>query len=76
MLFVMVRGRHRGLPLAIDRSILLPGEELMQRLDLEYGGREDLPAEGLQELVTSIEESGAQTEGTKSASSQQDLEAR
>ena len=76
MLFVMVRGRHRGLPLAIDRSILLPGEELMQRLDLEYGGREDLPAEDLQELITSIEESGAQTEGTKSASSQQDLEAR
>lgn len=76
MLFVMVRGRHRGLPLAIDRSILLPGEELMQRLDLEYGGREDLPAEDLQELVTNIEESGAQTEGTKSASSQQDLEAR
>jgi potassium uptake Trk family protein len=30
MLFVMVRGRHRGLPLAIDRSILLPGEELMK----------------------------------------------
>ncbi|KAF1943825.1 cation transporter, partial [Clathrospora elynae] len=24
MLFVMVRGRNRGLPLAIDRSILLP----------------------------------------------------
>lgn len=76
MLFVMVRGRHRGLPLAIDRSILLPGEELMQRLDLEYGGREDLPNEDLQELVTSIQESSAQTEGTKSASSQQDLEAR
>jgi potassium uptake Trk family protein len=76
MLFVMVRGRHRGLPLAIDRSILLPGEELMQRLDLEYGGREDLPNEDLQELVTSIQESSAQTEGTKFASSQQDLEAR
>lgn len=76
MLFVMVRGRHRGLPLAIDRSILLPGEELMQRLDLEYGGREDLPNKDLQELVTSIQESSAQTEGTKSASSQQDLEAR
>ena len=75
MLFVMVRGRHRGLPLAIDRSILLPGEELMQRLDLEYGGREDLPDREPQELVSSIEGSGAQTEGTKSASSQ-DLEAR
>ncbi|OSS53045.1 hypothetical protein B5807_02257 [Epicoccum nigrum] len=76
MLFVMVRGRHRGLPLAIDRSILLPGEELMQRLDLEYGGREDIPDEDLQELVTSIEESGARTESTQSALSQQDLEAR
>ncbi|CAK3950479.1 high-affinity potassium transport -like [Lecanosticta acicola] len=25
--FVMLRGRHRGLPVAIDRAILLPGEE-------------------------------------------------
>lgn len=25
---VMVRGRHRGLPVAIDRAVLLPGEEL------------------------------------------------
>jgi potassium uptake Trk family protein len=36
LLFVMVRGRHRGLPFAIDRSILLPGEELMRRMDQEY----------------------------------------
>jgi hypothetical protein len=36
MLAVMLRGRHRGLPLAIDRSILLPGEELMHRMDQEY----------------------------------------
>lgn len=26
--FVMLRGRHRGLPVAIDRAILLPGEEI------------------------------------------------
>src|SRR5439155_728312 len=25
---VMIRGRHRGLPVAIDRAILLPGEHL------------------------------------------------
>ncbi|KAF3050576.1 hypothetical protein E8E11_006636 [Didymella keratinophila] len=74
MLFVMVRGRHRGLPLAIDRSILLPGEELMQRLDAEYGGRGGASAEDLQELITDIEESGTQTGGAKSAAAQQDPE--
>ena len=35
MLLVMVRGRHRGLPLAIDRSILVPGEELLRQMDEE-----------------------------------------
>ncbi len=73
MLFVMVRGRHRGLPLAIDRSILLPGEELMQRLDAEYGGRGDVSAE---DLITSIEESGAQSGAAKSTTIQQDPEQR
>jgi potassium uptake Trk family protein len=74
MLFVMVRGRHRGLPLAIDRSILLPGEELMQRLDAEYGGRGRASADDLEESIRDIEESGAQTEGSKSAAAQQDAE--
>ncbi|KAF2993044.1 hypothetical protein E8E13_000909 [Curvularia kusanoi] len=60
MLFVMVRGR----------------EELMQRLDLEYGGREDAPMEDLQELVTRIEESGTETEGNKSAATQRSPEHR
>ncbi|EME82717.1 uncharacterized protein MYCFIDRAFT_203372 [Pseudocercospora fijiensis CIRAD86] len=27
---VMLRGRHRGLPVAIDRAVLLPGEEIEQ----------------------------------------------
>ncbi|KAL1619070.1 hypothetical protein SLS54_006922 [Diplodia seriata] len=36
VLAVMLRGRHRGLPLAVDRSILLPGEALMARMDAEY----------------------------------------
>ncbi|RAR09254.1 potassium transport protein 1 [Stemphylium lycopersici] len=39
LLFAMLRGRHRGLPLAIDRSILLPGEELMHRMDQEYSAK-------------------------------------
>ncbi|KAF2764535.1 TrkH-domain-containing protein, partial [Teratosphaeria nubilosa] len=32
---VMLRGRHRILPLAIDRSILLPGQGLMEEMDRE-----------------------------------------
>ncbi|KAI0474952.1 cation transport protein-domain-containing protein [Xylariaceae sp. FL0804] len=35
---VMLRGRHRILPLAIDRSILIPGEATMAALDAEYAG--------------------------------------
>lgn len=58
MLFVMVRGRHRGLPLAIDRSILLPGEELMHRMDLEYNARGSNRPEEVDELIQDIEQSG------------------
>ena len=63
MLFAMVRGRHRGLPLAIDRSILLPGEELMHRMDREYGDRglEDPKEEA--ELRGDIERSGVKKRG-------------
>jgi potassium uptake Trk family protein len=60
MLFVMVRGRHRGLPLAIDRSILLPGEELMKTLDLEYGGEVEISADDGQNSVGDSETEGAQ----------------
>ena len=35
----MIRGRHRGLPYAIDRAVLLPGEELMEKMDKEVNGR-------------------------------------
>ncbi|KAF2822454.1 potassium transport protein 1 [Ophiobolus disseminans] len=58
MLFVMVRGRHRGLPLAIDRSILLPGEELMRRMDKEYSEQGVHSPEDIEELVDDIEQSG------------------
>lgn len=54
MLFVMIRGRHRGLPLAIDRSILLPGEELMRRMDNEYSAKGIHVREDGDELVIDI----------------------
>lgn len=61
LLFAMLRGRHRGLPFAIDRSILLPGEELMRRMDQEYSakGTEDPRQEA--ELRKDIERSGVKT---------------
>lgn len=37
MIAVMLRGRHRGLPSAVDRSIMLPGEQTMRALDHAHG---------------------------------------
>jgi potassium uptake Trk family protein len=65
MLFVMVRGRHRGLPLAIDRSILLPGEELMRRMDAEYSELGACSPEDVEELRDNIEQSGKRLPGMK-----------
>lgn len=65
LLFVMVRGRHRGLPLAIDRSILLPGEELMQRMDAEYSERGVYSTAEIEELRGDIEQSGRRVLGIK-----------
>ena len=36
LILVMLRGRHRILPIALDRAVLLPGEELMEKMDREY----------------------------------------
>jgi potassium uptake Trk family protein len=74
LLFVMVRGRHRGLPLAIDRSILLPGEELMQRMDAEYSERGVYSLEGVEELRGDIEQSGKRLPGMRKG--EQDPERR
>lgn len=38
LMAVSIRSRHRGLPMAIDRAVLLPGQELMERMDREYNG--------------------------------------
>ena len=36
---VMLRGRHRILPLAIDRAVLLPGQSMMERMDEQFRKR-------------------------------------
>lgn len=59
MLFVMVRGRHRGLPLAIDRSILFPGQELLHRMDEEYEKHGRFSKDTEKEVRRDEEESGA-----------------
>lgn len=74
MLFVMVRGRHRGLPLAIDRSILLPGEELMHRMDKEYNEKGLFNPSEEEELEDDIKQSGQKGEGPGQGTEEQDLE--
>ena len=34
--FVMIRGRHRGLPVALDRAVRLPGEQLHRDEEEDY----------------------------------------
>ncbi|KAL8990308.1 MAG: hypothetical protein Q9169_008154 [Polycauliona sp. 2 TL-2023] len=60
MLFVMVRGRHRGLPLAIDRSILIPGGELLHQMDEEYNHRGGFSKKDEKEVRRVQGNSGAQ----------------
>ncbi|KAK5083273.1 hypothetical protein LTR70_008236 [Exophiala xenobiotica] len=44
LIAVMLRGRHRILPMAIDRAVLLPGQEIMEKLDKRF--RTDDETEG------------------------------
>jgi Trk-type K+ transport system membrane component len=46
---VMVRGRHRGLPVAIDRAVLLPGEHLGNVEDEDHEIRRGLSKEAPKE---------------------------
>jgi len=61
LLAVMLRGRHRVLPYAVDRAVLLPGQELMEKLDREYSTTDD---HRWQQVETRIreDERGAQAE--------------
>jgi Trk-type K+ transport system membrane component len=74
MLFVMIRGRHRGLPLAIDRSILLPGEELMHRIDKEYNEKGRCDPSEEEELEEDIRDSGLRGTGPGGGTEEQDPE--
>ena len=46
MCAVMLRGRHRGLPVAIDRAVLLPGEEWTEAEEMDARIRMDGPSRG------------------------------
>lgn len=63
LIVVMLRGRHRGLPMAIDRAVLLPGQELMERLDKEYKRSGDERRRAEEEEEIRREEIGSQAEG-------------
>lgn len=62
LIIVMLRGRHRGLPMAIDRAVLLPGQELMERLDKEYNRPSDGKYRAKEEEEVRREETGSQAE--------------
>ena len=50
--------------MAIDRAVLLPGQELMERMDREYGGKGSGGEKHLKEEIEKVrtEEEGAQGE--------------
>ena len=48
----MLRGRHRGLPAAIDRSVLLPGEMGRQaEMEMQFRARQEVVRQALREAV-------------------------
>ncbi|EIW80365.1 TrkH-domain-containing protein [Coniophora puteana RWD-64-598 SS2] len=58
---VMLRGRHRGLPVAIDRAVMLPSE--FKRVDAEVAQAEDddAAAASLRERALDIDLNGSRT---------------
>ena len=54
-------GRHRILPYAVDRAVLLPGQELMEKLDKEYSTTDDHRKHQVEERIRE-DERGAQVE--------------
>lgn len=62
LIVIMLRGRHRGLPMAIDRAVLLPGQELMERMDREDNRPRDEKPRAKEEEEIRREESGSQAE--------------
>lgn len=41
LMAVMLRGRHRILPMAVDRAVLLPGEGMMEDLDKKFRSNDE-----------------------------------
>jgi len=62
LICVMIRGRHRSLPYAIDRAVLLPGQELMDKMDHEINERGRGSHYREEEKEVRREEQGAQAE--------------
>lgn len=53
---VMLRGRHRGLPDAIDRSVLLPDELHRQSImEMEFREKQEAIRNALQQVRTAID---------------------
>ena len=67
LICVMIRGRHRSLPYAIDRAVLLPGQELMAKMDREINERGRGPHYRDEEEKVRKEEEGAQAETREEA---------
>ncbi|KAF2151659.1 TrkH-domain-containing protein, partial [Myriangium duriaei CBS 260.36] len=61
LISVMLRGRHRILPMAIDRSILIPGQGLMEEMDRHYSP--DLREQQEIEKKVRAAQGGSQAEG-------------
>jgi len=45
LMTVMLRGRHRILPMAIDRAVLLPGQNTMEELDKKFRAHAETESE-------------------------------
>jgi Trk-type K+ transport system membrane component len=68
LIAVMLRGRHRILPAAVDRAVLVPGQGLMERLDRELaavrtGRAEVVLNEKDKERIREVERGGQVEEG-------------
>ena len=64
----MLRGRHRILPAAVDRAVLVPGQGLMERLDRELtavktGGAEPVVSKEDEERIREVERGGQAERG-------------
>lgn len=81
---VMLRGRHRGLPVALDRAVMLP-QEFRKRVDGDHDGNSEgppspntTPAEGLtpEDASNEVAESSSSGQGSGQSSGEKLSEPR